>query len=278
MDIEAEYNNRARVPEHPDIFAGWARDAAARRSLGRAELGLPYAPGARNFFDIFYPERDAGLPVVSFIHGGYWRSLEPRQFSHVATGLNARGYVVAMPGYDLCPQVSIATIIEQTRMAHLAIWRLFRRPIVATGHSAGGHLAACMLATDWNAIDNALPRRLVPAAYAISGLFDLAPLLGASMNADLHLDAQSAYEASPLYWTPPAGLALDAVAGAQESSEFIRNSRVIAETWAKGGVATRFGTVPGANHFNIIAPLADPDSAMTDRIDQLAGRRPAGTV
>lgn len=278
MDIEAEYNNRSRVPEHPEIFAGWARDAAARRGLGRAELGIPYAPGARTFFDIFHPEQDKGLPIVSFIHGGYWRSLDPRQFSHLAAGLNARGYIVAMPGYDLCPQVSIATIIEQTRRAHLTIWQRFRRPVVATGHSAGGHLAACMLATDWSTIDSALPARLIPAAYAISGLFDLAPLLGASMNADLRLDAESAHAASPLYWTPPAGLALDAVAGARESSEFIRNSRVIAEIWAKGGVATRFGTIPGANHFDIVAPLADPDSAMTDRIDQLAGRQANGAV
>lgn len=278
MDIEAEYNNRARVPEHPEIFAGWARDAAARRSLGRSELGLVYAPGARTFFDVFHPERDAGLPVVSFIHGGYWRSLDPRQFSHLATGLNARGFIVVMPGYELCPQVSIATIIEQMRTAHIAIWRRFRRPIVATGHSAGGHLAACLLATDWPAIDNALPSPLVPAAYSISGLFDLTPLLGASMNEDLRLDAQSADAVSPLFWAPPAGLAFDAVVGARESGEFIRNSRAIADTWTRGGVATRFGTIPGANHFDIVAPLANPDSVMTDRIVQLARRQPVRSV
>lgn len=278
MDIEAEYNNRARVPEHPEIFAGWARDAAARRGLGRCELGIPYAPGARTFFDVFHPAQDRALPIISFIHGGYWRSLDPRQFSHLATGLNARGYIVVMPGYELCPQVSIATIIEQMRAAHLAVWRRFRRPIIATGHSAGGHLAACLLATDWRAIDNALPDPLVTAAYSISGLFDLSPLLQASMNEDLRLDPDSALAASPLFWTPPAGLALDAVVGARESGEFIRNSRAIAETWAGAGVATRFGTIPGANHFDIVAPLADPGSAMTDRVAQLARRQPARTV
>lgn len=278
MDIEAEYNNRARVPEHPEIFAGWARDAAARRSLGFCELDIRYAPGARTYLDIFHPRQDTGRPVVSFIHGGYWRSLDPRQFSHLASGLNAHGFIVVLPGYDLCPQVGIATIIGQMRSAHAAIWRRFRRPVIATGHSAGGHLAACMLATDWPALDNGLPEFLVPAAYSISGLFDLAPLLGASMNQDLRLDAESARACSPLYWAPPAGLALDAVAGAKESDEFIRNSREIAQVWGKAGVATRFGTIPGANHFDIVAPLADPDSAMTDRIIQLARRQPERNV
>jgi arylformamidase len=144
------------------------------------------------------------------------------------------------------------------------------RTIIASGHSAGGHLAACMLATDWPAFDPALPKDLVRAAYSISGLFELEPLVGTSINKALGMDRASARAASPLFWTPPAGKSLDAVVGANESAEYLRQSRVMVERWGAAGVATRFGTVADANHFTAIAPLADPGSAMVARLKQLA--------
>jgi arylformamidase len=147
VDYEAEYNNRARVPEHPQIFAAWARDAAAYRDEAagerRAELGLPYGATTRQTIDLFAPAGGAAAPLALFIHCGYWRSLEPALFSHVARGLNGHGVAVAVAGYDLCPQARIADIIGQTRQACLYLWRRFGRRITVCGHSAGGHLAAC---------------------------------------------------------------------------------------------------------------------------------------
>ncbi len=141
-----------------------------------------------------------------------------------------------------------------------------------SGHSAGGHLAACMLATDWPAFDASLPVDLVVAAYAISGLFDLAPLVGTSINKALRLDHAAARAVSPLFWTAPARRSLDAVVGENESAEYFRQSKTIVERWGGGGIATRFGTVPNANHFTAIAPLADPNSPMVLRIRELATR------
>jgi arylformamidase len=112
----------------------------------------------------------------------------------------------------------------------------------------------------------------VNAAYAISGLFELEPLVPTSINKALGLDQPAARAASPLFWTPPSHGSLDAVVGEAESAEYHRQSRGIVEAWGKGGVATRFGTVPAANHFTAIAPLADPASAMTLRLKDLAGR------
>ena len=123
IDWEVEYNNRARVPEHPQIFAQWARDAAAYRAEtskdGRAEIGLKYGPSPRQTIDLFKPRGGADGPLALFIHGGYWRSLEPSSFSHMARGMNAHGITVAVSGYDLAPQVSIGQIIEQTQQACL---------------------------------------------------------------------------------------------------------------------------------------------------------------
>jgi arylformamidase len=126
-----------------------------------------------------------------------------------------------------------------------------------------------MVATDWPTL---YPKaaNLVPAAYAISGLFDLAPLVGVAMNQDLRLDPQSAREASPLHWPAPKGRVFDAVVGSLESSEFLRQSRVVAEAWSKGGAQARYQEIDGTNHFTVIDTLADPQSAVVARLAELA--------
>jgi arylformamidase len=268
VDYEVEYSNRARVPEHPALMAAWASDAAAYRAQCPPQ-SIAYGDGARQVIDLF--PGDGKGPVVVFIHGGYWQALDGSSFSHCARGLNAHGIGVAVPTYDLCPQVTVADIIAEMRAAVRALARL-GRPLVASGHSAGGHLAACLLATDWQALDPALPKDLVPAAYAISGLFDLVPLVETSLNRALRLDANSARAASPLFCPPPAHGSLDAVVGGAESAEYFRQSRAIVEQWGRAGVQTRFDAIADANHFTAIAPLAEPASAMVSRLKQLAGR------
>jgi arylformamidase len=272
LDFEAEYNNRARVPEHPAIFARWTRDAGNfRTSHASAELRLSYGQSAREHIDLLWPSSRRDAPIVLFIHGGYWRSLEPAMFSHVAAGMNSHGLAVALAGYDLCPDVTIGQIIEEVRDAAIFLWRRHGRKLVACGWSAGGHLAACLLATDWKKRAPDLPADLVPAAFLLSGLFDLTPLVNVSMNADLRLDAAEARRVSPLFWEIPAGArTLEAWAGGRESSEFLRQSRAIVEAWGKKGVAARFFEVEGADHFTIVDPLSDPKSVMTERLVELA--------
>jgi arylformamidase len=220
------------------------------------------------FVDIF-PAKDADAPLALFIHGGWWRTLHPREFSQVAAGPNAHGVTVAICGYDLCPTVSIATIAEQMRALCLFLWRKHRRHIMVFGHSAGGHLAASMVAADWKTLDATAPHDLVPAAYAISGVFDLAPLVHVTPNADLKLDDAEAKRMSPLLWKAPAGRTLDCVVGGIESSEFLRQSRDMADAWGARGVVTRYEEIPGANHFTVVDPLSDADSKMTRRVVEL---------
>ncbi len=275
IDYEAEYNNRARVPEHPEIFARWAREAEDYRANAmkerRAELGLSYGSTPRQFIDLFSPAPERAAPLALFIHGGYWRSLDPSLFSHMARGINAHGVAVAVAGYDLCPQVTIADIIDQIRHACIFLWLRTGQKMMVYGHSAGGHLAGAMVATEWRTLFPRAPADLVPAAYSISGLFDLSPLLHVSMAADLRLDETQARELSPLLWPAPRGRTFDAVVGGLESSEFLRQSRIIVNTWAKAGVASRYDAIAGTNHFTVIDALADPKSAMVARLAELAG-------
>jgi len=268
VDYEVEYNNRARVPEHPLLITGWARDAAAYRER-HAPRSIPYGPGARNMID-FFAGADKS-PIVVFIHGGYWQAFDGSFFSHLAGGLNAHGVSVAIPSYDLCPDVTIDQIIQQMRTAMRELARL-GRPLVISGHSAGGHLAACMLATDWPAFDASLPPDLVRAAYSISGLFDLGPMLKTYINNAMRLDQATARNASPMFWTAPRRGSLDAVVGGNESAEYFRQSQSIVDVWGAAGLATRFTAIPDTNHFTVIAPLADPNSPMVLRLRELATR------
>jgi arylformamidase len=272
IDYEAEYNNRARVPEHPEIFARWSRDAAAFRAAHAddAELGLRYGSGTREIVDLFWPASGSAAPIALFIHGGYWRSLDPSAFSHLAAGANAHGVAFAAIGYDLCPQVTIAQIVEEVRAAAIFLHRRHGRKMLASGHSAGGHLTACLLATDWQRYAPDLPADLIPAGLSISGLFDLAPLMHTGMNADLRIDQDALPNISPLFWKVEPGRVLDAWVGGDESSEFLRQSREIADVWKRNGVTTRYQPVAGTNHFTVLDALADPQSAMTRRLAELA--------
>jgi arylformamidase len=270
MDYEIEYNNRARVPEHPEIIAGWGRDAAAYREAVGARLeSRAYGPSERQRLDLFRPEGEARGAIVVYIHGGYWQTQDRPSFSHMARGLNAHGIAVAVPGYDLCPQVRVGDIVEEMRAACRSFAGEASR-LVVTGNSAGGHLTACMAATDWRAVDPALPPDLVSAGYAISGIFDLKPLLQTYVNQATRMDEAEAERLSPLFWPPPVGRTFDAVVGGDESAEYLRQSRTIVEAWGAAGVRTRYEAIPGANHFTVIAPLADPRSAMTARLAELA--------
>jgi arylformamidase len=188
----------------------------------------------------------------------------------MARGANAGGVAVAVVGYDLCPNVTIAEIIQEIRRACAFLWQRFGRRIFVCGHSAGGHLAAAMVATDWPSLYPKAPADLVPAGYSISGVFDLTPLTGISVNQDLRLTPDEARKVSPLFWPSQSGRVFDAVAGGLESSEFKRQSQTLAEAWRQNGIATRYGEIAGTNHFTVIDALADPKSAMTARVVELA--------
>ncbi len=273
VDYEAEYNNRARVPEYADIFARWAGEAELYRAdmlkAGRAELGLSYGDTPRQYFDLFLAEPGKSAPLAIFVHGGYWRSLDPSMFSHMARGLNAHGVAVAVVGYDLCPTIGIADIIEQLRRACAFLWQRYGQRLFIYGHSAGAHLAAAMLATDWPSLYPKAPADLVPAGYGISGIFDLTTLLKVSANQDLHLDEDQARKVSPVFWPLAPGLTFDAVVGGLESSEFKRQSQIIVKAW-QNAARTRYEEVAANNHFTVIDALAQPQSVMVARIAELA--------
>jgi arylformamidase len=272
-EIEIQYNNRARIAETPQILQQWSDNAAAYRARmaasGHAELTVAYGTGPRHIVDLFWPAQDRAGHIVVFIHGGYWQLFEPALFSHLARGANARGIPMALMGYDLCPAVTVDEIVAQIRSACVFLWRRYKRRLVLTGHSAGGHLTAAMLATDWAA--EGVDPHFIASGLSISGVFELLPLLDTSMNDKLRMTEAAARALSPIGWTPRPAAQIDAWVGGAESEEVLRQSRDFAAAWAAKGARTRFETVDGANHFTIIAALTDPDSRMMQRLCEVAG-------
>ena len=269
LDLETEYNNRQRVPEHPQINARWSAASAACRQVANADYDQPYGPKERQRYDLFRAG-DAKAPLAVYIHGGYWQRGDRKDYSFVAKELNTAGIDVALPSYSLCPAVSVMDIVGELQVCLAAIWRKTGKYPVVAGHSAGGHLTAAMLATDWSNVAG-VPGDLVRAGVAISGVFDLVPLIPTSINELVGFDDASARAASPLLWPAPASArTLVAAVGGNESSEFLRQSREIAQAWARAGLKTEYLVVPGTDHFTVVDELTKPASPLFAAVATLA--------
>ncbi len=259
---DAQYNSRGRIPEHPAILQRWADTSAAARAQRRCVLDVPYGEHETEKLDVF-PSQRPGAPVLVYIHGGYWRALNKGAQSFVAPPFVDAGAMVVLPGYALCPAVTIEHIVLQLTRALAWVWRHAAehggdpRRMAVAGHSAGGHLAAMMLSCRWSQVAPDLPADLVRRALALSGVFDLEPLRHAPFLAsDLRLSAADARRLSPARMPAPEG-ELIAVAGGEESEEFQRQNALIAQAWGPRAVPV-CELVPGRHHMNVLHDLADP--------------------
>ena len=273
------YNNRALVPNFADHFSNWIESSKAARANLACQLDIAYGDGPNETLDIF-PAAKPNAPVVVFIHGGYWRSLDKSDHSFVAPSLHDMGACVVVVNYALCPgtpnePVTIPDIAMQMTHALAWVWQNIAKfggnpkDVMVAGHSAGGHLAAMLLACDWKAVDKSIPAHWIQKALSISGLYDLTPLRKTTFLQDsLKLTAVHAQMASPALWPRPQKGVLYTVAGGDESPEFLRNNRLIHQTWGPKTVPV-CEDLPGLNHFNIVTELAKKGTRLSALMKQL---------
>ncbi len=273
--LDAQYDNRARVPDFAAILDRWRAASALARTPASSppgtRLGLRYGDGDGELLDLFPPTTPGAgaAPVLVFIHGGYWRALSREDFSFVAPAFNAAGALVVVPDYALAPAVSVEHITLQLARALAWVWRHAAdhggdpQRIAVVGHSAGGHAAAMLLCCRWKQLADDLPQTLLTRAMAISGLFDLEPLRHTTLlQPDLQLTRASVARLSPAFFPRPKGR-LYATVGAEESDEFLRQNSLIRDVWGPTSVPV-CETLPGANHFNILHRLVDPAGRLHD--------------
>ncbi|MBB3610030.1 alpha/beta hydrolase [Rhizobium sp. BK602] len=263
-DWDSAYTNGAYIVDGDRWPAAWVEPARHFRDAmatdGRARLDLAYGPRPRNRFDLFLP---SGLPkgLVVFIHGGYWLQLDKSYWSHLAAGAVSGGYAVAIPSYTLCPDIRIGGIGQEIAAAIEAAAGMIDGPLILTGHSAGGQLAARMVTTTSPLA--ASVRERIRHVLPISGLHDLRPIMKRSMNAQLRIDVAEALAESPALLEPMSDTRLTCWVGGAERSEFIRQNALLANIWTGLGAATATVVEPDRNHYTILDGLADPEHPLT---------------
>jgi len=261
-----EYNNRVLFPNHPEVMARWADKSARTRSSMICYLDRQYGESAGEMLDIF-PARKGDGTCMMFIHGGFWRAMDKQDFSFLAPALVDSGISLIAVNYDLCPHVSIEAIVKQMLRASGWLWKhaedygMDQDRLYVAGHSAGGHLAAMMMAALWSVYDDELPRDLYKGALAISGVYDLRPIVQVDwLNGDLKLDEASALKVSPAFLPPATRAPVVTAVGAKESSEFKRQDALLGARWKSAVTADVI--VPGADHFTIVDELCNQSSAL----------------
>jgi arylformamidase len=261
--LDAQYNNRARFPNYVEHFKAWQEWSRITRNKIPGALDLAFGETPDERLDVF-PAAMPGAPLYVFIHGGYWYSLNKSDYSYVAEGMRPHGVATAVNNFGLAPGHDMDEIVRQNRAALAYLWRnaaahgYDRDRIYVSGHSAGGHLAALLMATDWPQFAPDLPPDLVKGACAIGGIFDLEPIRLSFLNEKLRLTPEQVELHSPLRCRYPSPGPLLLVIAADESAEFHRQSREMAGFWPKTGASVQLVVPQGLDHFDVVNQLRDP--------------------
>ena len=272
--LDAQYNLRAAVPEHLTYFASYEAESAALRARWPGRLDLSYGPTPRQAIDLFLPGTP-GAPLLVFIHGGYWQSRDRKDFSFVAGPLLERGAAVALIGYDLAPSVRMDAIVAQIRAGLAWLWHhapdygCDAAQLYLAGHSAGGHLAAMALATDWRTFG--LPEDMINGVCAISGVFDLEPIRLCYLNDVVGLDAEEAPRNSPIHRTLHGRCPVMVAVGELETEAFHEQSQAFARKLEREGWPFELLVHRGVDHFGIIMSMAEPDAPLVQAIARQMG-------
>lgn len=277
--LDREYSPSSLVPLQP-FLDRYAQDSAAAREALRpaARLDLSYGPGPRHRLDLFSPGGPAvpgGRPLLVFIHGGYWQELSKADASFPAPALLRHGALYAALGYTLAPRATLDQIVDEVRTALAWLWSQLprfggdRRRIVVAGSSAGAHLAAMLLATDWRG--RGLPTDPLAGAVLLSGIYDLEPIRLSYVDAALRLGRDDARRNSPLLLAPRSSCPVLVSWGEHETDEFKRQSADYARYRAVPGQRCVAFEQPGRNHFDAPYDLLDDASLLSRRTRELLG-------
>lgn len=274
--LDWQYNNRERVPEHPDVLA--ALMARGEKFIAKAPhaFDLAFGDTPAEAVDV-YPafESDEAAPVLIFFHGGYWFSRHKNDFRFIPAGFAPAGAMVVVVNYALVPDVDLAELVRQCRAS--VKWTYDNAAehggdperIYISGHSAGGHVTAMMYATDWD--QWGVPAGAIKGGMALSGLYDLEPIRLNYMNATLGFTEQTVADYSPLYLKPTVSAPIIFAVGGAETPEFHRHNKMLFGPWSAAGLACEEIEVPGLNHFTILEDFSTEGRMLNARMRDLMG-------
>jgi len=265
--IDAQYDVEKSVPDFMVYARHYVEESEGVRKRFAASLDVPYGPTLDETLDIF-PAEQPGAPVFVFIHGGAWRILSSKEFSTVAQGMHARGITTVVVNYALCPKVGIDEITRQSRAAVAWVLRNIERyggdpkRVVLGGHSAGGHLTAMCLQTDWEN-DYGLAKDPLAGAVMVSGVFEIEPFRWSSIQPMLQIDDGVIRRNTPMHSVRRCTTPILVSWGSDEPEEFARQSRAFVQAWTDAGNQAEALPQEGRNHFDAIYGLEAPAHPLT---------------
>ncbi|RAS08668.1 alpha/beta hydrolase [Cupriavidus alkaliphilus] len=264
-ELDKQYNVRAGIPEFQDIFKRWEDTSAAFRRQHPVKPDLAYGGHAKQSLD-FFPAASRERPLLVFIHGGYWQSLDKSDFSFVAAPYLQRDINVAVVNYRLAPEVGMAEIVRDNQEAvawlyrHAAELGFDPHSIFVSGHSAGGHLTATLAGTDWASFG--VPADLLKGGCAISGLYDLEPIRLCYLNQVVGLTTADVARYSPVHHVPKIKLPMILTVGGDESPEYHRLQREYQALLGECGFDVHVVVQERGHHFDAVDLLGDPNGAL----------------
>lgn len=268
--LDLEMNLRGRWPEHQRYFDRWAKDSLHVRKTYNCHSDLVYGDTPGQKLDLFLPKpeeaapRAGKTPLLAFIHGGYWKSLDKGDFSYLAPAYLERGIAFASLNYDLSPEADISEMVAQVQRGLAWLIRqagdygLDPSGLYVAGHSAGGHLAAMAMNPAWTA-DFDLPAEVIKGGCSVSGVYDLAPVALSFQQEELRIAPRVVEHFSPVTALPAVAAPLICAVGSEETAEFIRQQNVYVAAWREQGLACQVVDMPGENHFSTADRLAERD-------------------
>ena len=266
--LDAQYNCRGMVPDFEDHMTRWKRLSDEAYGAFEVRRDLAYGSSAGEKLDLFLPAGRGPHPLMIFIHGGYWRAMDKNVHAFPALGFVPAGIALATINYTLAPAADMDRIVREVRSAVAWCWTeaaalgIDPERIHVSGHSAGGHLTAMTMATDWPAFDPALPAGIVRSGCPISGLYDLEPIRLTYLNPDVRLTEDQVARNSPVDLSPQGPQAMVIAAGGIESDEFHRQQAVLVDRWRDALPDIEEVEMPGRHHFDVVTALAEPDNLL----------------
>lgn len=250
-----------------DVYNGWCSTSEQFRKNSDSSLDCEYGTGDRDRLDLFRCG-DSDAPLILFIHGGYWQRGDKSAYSFIADPFTQTNVNVALVGYQLCPESSMTGILSSIQQAVLWLWKnaesygVSAERLNLCGHSAGGHLTAMALATDWTALDHDVPRDIIKTGIPISGLFQLEPLRRTTIGDVLGLDDDESRQLSPCFFQPATNAPVLVIVGGAETDQFHWQTDQFFEQWSKNDLIMDRHVEPGADHFDIINRFASNRSEL----------------
>lgn len=274
--LDMQYNNRARVSNHEEIMGSLAKRGTVYANSVPYHADVAFGDSPDELLDI-YPATNGNpnAPVMIYFHGGFWYSRHKNDFRFIPTGFNDAGATVVVVNYGLIPTIDMAELVRQCQASVAWVYKNIAdhggdpKNIFITGHSAGGHITAMMLATDWSAWD--VDDASIKGALAISGIYDLEPIRRTFMNATLAFTEDTVAQFSPLRLSPTIKPKFIVTVGGAETDEFIRHSETICDTWGQAGIDCTLDVVSDLNHFTVLSDLISEGGTLNRHMRTLMG-------